>query len=253
MSSPQVENGYVKIANELMEAFARFRISGEARQVLDVILRKTYGFNKKEDAISLSQFTLATGLKKPNICRAIQKLVTMSIIIKNDNDTISTYRFIKDYSLWKPLSKKIISEKSLSKKIMGVIKNDNLSLSKMIHTKETSTKETSTKEKRYSSEPKNDSELSAISNNSGKPTIQKQSITYSDEKHGFIIPSEFWDIWVEAYQLVDVVQEVDRAAAWVMSNPTQKKKNWARFLNNWLTKTQNASEIKKAFKDSNKR
>jgi hypothetical protein len=49
----------------------------------------------------------------------------MNIIIKKDNNL---YRFQKDFDCWKPLSKKI----TLSKKIITVIKKDNLPLSKKI-------------------------------------------------------------------------------------------------------------------------
>ena len=61
MTTPQLENGYIKIATELYDALCGIRIPGEARQVFDVILRKTYGWNKKKDAIALSQFVEATG------------------------------------------------------------------------------------------------------------------------------------------------------------------------------------------------
>ncbi len=74
MANPQKENGHVDIANEIMEALAGIRISGEEWQCLCVIFRKTYGWHKKEDWISLSQFNLLTKLKKPNIFRAIKKL-----------------------------------------------------------------------------------------------------------------------------------------------------------------------------------
>lgn len=124
MANPQCENGFTKLANELLEALARIRIPGEARQVLDVILRKTYGFSKKEDVISLSQFCSSTGIKKPNVIRVLKQLQTMNLIIKNDNANPQIYKFNKDYSGWRPLSKKITN----------VIKNDNKSLSKMIPT-----------------------------------------------------------------------------------------------------------------------
>ncbi|OGH05916.1 MAG: hypothetical protein A2W22_06960 [Candidatus Levybacteria bacterium RBG_16_35_11] len=132
MANPQCENGFVKIANTLMEALARIRIPGEARQVMDLIFRKTYGFNKKEDAITLSQFCLATGIKKPNCQRAINKLIEMNLVIKKDNGNIPIYKINKDFDTWKPLSKKI----TLSKKIMNVIKKDNKSLSKKSTTKD---------------------------------------------------------------------------------------------------------------------
>lgn len=137
--NPQKENGYTPIANEIMEALCKTRIPGEARQILDVILRKTYGWNKKEDLISLSQFVEMTGINRQNTCRAIKTLLDMNIIIKKDNGVIEkdnsiklTYGFQKNYENWKPLSKKI----TLSKKIMNVIEKDNEPLSKKIHTKE---------------------------------------------------------------------------------------------------------------------
>ena len=134
MANPQKENGYTPIANEIMDALCRMRIPGEERQILDVILRRTYGWNKCEDAISLSQFAEMTGLAKPNIIRAINNLLSKMIIIviKNDNKHVKIYKINKDYTQWKPLSKTI----TLSKTIKKVIKSDNFSLSKTITTKD---------------------------------------------------------------------------------------------------------------------
>lgn len=107
MADVQIENGYIKIANELFEAFARIRISGEARQVLDVIIRKTYGYSKKEDRISLSQFCLATGMSKIGVCKALNKLQEMNLITKKGNDLGIIYKLNKDFDNWKPLPKKV--------------------------------------------------------------------------------------------------------------------------------------------------
>jgi len=145
MEDSQKENGHIQIDNDIFEALCAIRIPGEARQVLDVIIRKTIGWNKEWDKISLSQFMSITGVNKPNLCRAIDKLVAMNIIIKKDNDSISSYRLQKDYKKWKPLSKKI----TLSKKIIPVIKKDNQALSKKIHTKDKETKTTITKDNIY--------------------------------------------------------------------------------------------------------
>ena len=143
MASPQAENGYTKIANEIMEALAGIRISGEARQCLDVIIRKTYGYNKKEDIIALSQFQLLTKMPKATICRALLKLAKMNlIIIKNDNGNSKTYRFYKDFEKWKPLTKKII----IDKKDNGRYQKCQSSLTKKGNTKETITKDNITKE-----------------------------------------------------------------------------------------------------------
>ena len=143
MANPQPDQ-YTKFSNELLEALARIRIPGEARQMLDVIFRKTYGFQKKEDQISLSQFALATGLVRPLVVRGLSKLITLNIIIiKKENTITNIYKINKDFDTWKPLSKKI---RGVSKKIIKIIKKDNLLLSKKRQTKETLTKETLTKE-----------------------------------------------------------------------------------------------------------
>ena len=154
MTSPQLENGYTRIANEIMEALAGIRISGEARQVLDVILRKTYGYQKKEDIIALSQFCLITKISKTHVCLALNKLAIMNLIItKKGNGLGNIYKFNKDYSSWKALPKKV----TITKKGNGHYQKREYSLPIMGHTKEK--KENTTKETSGSSPPTKDSFL----------------------------------------------------------------------------------------------
>jgi len=143
MVNPQRENGHVDFANEIVEALARIRISGEAGQVLWVVFRKTYGWNKTKDKISLSQFQNMTGLPKIAVCKAIKKLLQMNIITKEGNarslftkkgnDTIPTYAIQKDYEKWQPLPKKVA--------LKHVTKEGNLTLPKKQRTKDTITKD----------------------------------------------------------------------------------------------------------------
>lgn len=126
MTSPQLENGYVKIATEIYDAFAKIRIPGEARQLLDFIIRKTYGYHKKEDFISLSQFVLGTGLKRPNVVRGLKKLLEMKLIIKSDTTLINSYRFNKHYCDW---GGGIVSDTGGIKSVAKVV-------SEAIHTKD---------------------------------------------------------------------------------------------------------------------
>lgn len=128
---PQTEDGFTRIADEILDALIKYRIPGEQMQCLLFILRKTYGYKKKSDYISNSQFCKATGLNKPNVCRAIRSLVEKNIVIKKDNRKIPSYQFNKYYKTWKVLSKKITTKK--------VIKKDNQVLSKKIPTIDTIT------------------------------------------------------------------------------------------------------------------
>ena len=142
---PQIENGYVRIASELLDAIILYRIPGEQMKVFLFIIRKTYGFRKKSDHIALSQFVIATGMKKPTVCRALKGLKDKNlIVIKKDNKIALNYSINKYYKQWKLLSKKI----TLSKKIISVDKKDNLSLSKKSTTIDTLTKDTITKERK---------------------------------------------------------------------------------------------------------
>jgi phage replication O-like protein O len=122
---PQLENGYLKIANELFDALIRHRIPGEQRQCFDFIIRKTYGFNKKEDQISNSQFVEATGLKPGNVSRSVKSLVQKKIVIKNDKFNPPKYCINKHYKQWQGLSK-AINKGLLSKTISPVITSDNI-------------------------------------------------------------------------------------------------------------------------------
>ncbi len=142
MANPQSENGHVDIANEIVEYFARYRLSGQEWQVLWVILRKTWGWHKKKDRLSLGYIAKMTLIKRPAVARAINKLVSKGVI-KKDNSYINIYMFNKDYETWKSVIKK---DTLLSKRVTGVIKKDNKSVINIDTTTKENTKETITKE-----------------------------------------------------------------------------------------------------------
>lgn len=98
MANPQVENGYTKIANELLDALARIKLCAYESKVLWFIIRKTYGWKKKDDWIALSQFTEATNILKPNVSRTLSKLERRHIIIRDNHRHIGLQ---KDYDQWK--------------------------------------------------------------------------------------------------------------------------------------------------------
>ena len=133
MESPQLKNGFIQIANEIMDALCKTRLSGEQRQCLDFILRKTYGYNKKTDNISNSQFVKGTGIRKQNVQRSLRALISMNIVIKIDTPKIPSYRFNKRYTSWKLVSKKIPVTKG--------IKIDSKQVSKLRPTKDSITKD----------------------------------------------------------------------------------------------------------------
>ena len=129
--NPQLENGFVRVATEIWEAWASTRIPGEAEQILKTIVRKTYGWNKKSDIITLSQFYTTTKIPKHRRIRGLQKLTQMNIITQKGNGKEKRYSINKDYPSWKSLPKKVTT-KSLPKKVTIITQKGNYLLPKKV-------------------------------------------------------------------------------------------------------------------------
>lgn len=99
--SPQLEDGYTRIANELMEAMGRFHFSSRQYSVLIVLLRKTYGYNKKSDDIGLSQLANMTGIDKANVSRTVRELESMHVIFRSSGQHGHRLCVNKNHRSWK--------------------------------------------------------------------------------------------------------------------------------------------------------
>ena len=96
MANVQVENGYTRIANEALEALVKVRLPPSEKDLILFIIRKTYGYNKREDRISLTQFEKGTDLSRPTVVKALRNLISRKIVVK----TGLLLRFNKDYETW---------------------------------------------------------------------------------------------------------------------------------------------------------
>lgn len=97
MANPQKENGHVSVANDIWEALCRADIPGRQRRVFDVIIRKTWGWNKKHDLIPLSQISEMTGIKRPHVCQILNWLKAANMVIRDGTGKTSIQ---KDYEAW---------------------------------------------------------------------------------------------------------------------------------------------------------
>lgn len=117
-TKPQLEDGYTRIANKILERLAIIRLSSYEWNVLMVIFRKTYGFNKKSDWISNSQLVELTQIYKSHISRTVKKLKDKNIVTQTGNKL----SFNKDYSSWLP---KQVTNKKLPKQVTVVTQTGN--------------------------------------------------------------------------------------------------------------------------------
>jgi phage replication O-like protein O len=84
MASPQVENGFSRIANELMEQFARRDFSKRAYAVLWVVLRNTYGYHRTSYPYSSRTVADASGLHISHVREAVTSLVGAGVFTLAD-------------------------------------------------------------------------------------------------------------------------------------------------------------------------
>ena len=103
MPSPQLEHGHTRIANELLEQIAR-ELTGSGTQlaICLLIMRYSYGFNRKHADLTVSETSRMLGCNRKNVSVAIDILVKKNIIDVQDIDGNYRRRFQiqKDYSLW---------------------------------------------------------------------------------------------------------------------------------------------------------
>lgn len=71
--------------------------------------------------------------------------------------------------------------------------------------------------------------------------LQGLSLYEQDKKLCKLLP-EALPQWQKAYPKVDIQAEIRKAHAWEISNPDKKKVNRMRFLNNWLSRSQDKPE-----------
>lgn len=113
MADVQKENGYTALANEIVEALARVNLNAYQWRALCVIWRKTYGWQKKSDAISRSQFVEMSGIDERNIDRAIKQLEQMNMItVERHTTKTAIYCFQKDHERWQLVSNETRVKKS---------------------------------------------------------------------------------------------------------------------------------------------
>lgn len=109
--SPQKENGYTPIANELLEQFISFGFSKRQLQVVLAIVRMTYGYNKKQDALSGWQIAEITKLDRSDVSKTLNELVSMNVIFRHKTGReshgvlVSELSINKDYSEWLTVGK----------------------------------------------------------------------------------------------------------------------------------------------------
>lgn len=120
MANPQLDNGFLQLATEILEAFACFDFTARQRAVIDAILRCTWCIPEKNpdgsvnrDAddhviklksawISLSKISRLTGIAERHVSAVLRELLQKRVITRSYPGRASHphFGFQKDYDLW---------------------------------------------------------------------------------------------------------------------------------------------------------
>lgn len=95
----------------------------------------------------------------------------------------------------------------------------------------------------HKEEPKEPKELKELKTSCPKPkknpASDRPSFDFSsgtfDNLHAFI------PHWETAYPAINIISEIKKSAAWLISNPKNRKSNYLRFLNGWLSRAQDSA------------
>jgi len=118
---------FTKVQNDVLERLAGVGLSGREFRLLFVIWRKTWGWGKKKDKITLSQFSHLSGIDRRKCHVLLSDLIEKRIIKKsvavNGNRKIINYSFNNIFSEWR-----VLPPRGTRKKEKDVPKNGNIML-----------------------------------------------------------------------------------------------------------------------------
>ncbi|OLN21624.1 hypothetical protein BTO30_14185 [Domibacillus antri] len=103
MADVQLEHGYTKIANEILDVIQHFQFTQNQYKLLMALWRNTYGWNRKECEFSLSYIESVTHLERKRVSEALKTLIQNNVIIESNPGSKTKTKIVsfnKNYEEW---------------------------------------------------------------------------------------------------------------------------------------------------------
>ncbi|EMI4428831.1 replication protein [Providencia rettgeri] len=139
-----LDNGYTRISNELLEAVMLANLTQHQLLVFFAIARKTYGYNKKSDWVGNEQLSKLTGMLPHKCSAAKSELVSRGILLAEKRH-VSINKNIHEWKEKQVYPKKVNLPESGKKTLPESGKSD--------YPNQVNTKDNTTKEKKESNTP----------------------------------------------------------------------------------------------------
>lgn len=84
---PELDDGYLRIANELWQALIDYDFTAMQMKIIAVIIRETYGYNRKSKDLSVSYLAKGTRSSKVGVSKALNDLINKKVIVEYESNT----------------------------------------------------------------------------------------------------------------------------------------------------------------------
>lgn len=111
MANPQLHNGHTRIANEILNEIIKTNLNGTQFRLVMAIWRYTYGFQRKQNEMSVSFLSKVIDAGRTQVDRELNALINRNIIANNGigNKGARILAFNKNYNEWGEKEKSEIS------------------------------------------------------------------------------------------------------------------------------------------------
>lgn len=114
--NPQIEDGYTRIANELLEALTKAMasglITGKERAIIDYVIRHTYGFQKTNGYFKPANISKELGIERHYVSYLISNLIKKNIL-KREDDRLGINKHYKEWKRYE-ISKHVMNNHNVS-------------------------------------------------------------------------------------------------------------------------------------------
>ena len=99
-ANPQLENGYTRIANELLEAIIEYPFTCAELRIILLVIRRTYGWKTSKSFISYGSVARKLRTDIRYVKRRINKLILDNVLFKDKTEWENRIGLNKEYTSW---------------------------------------------------------------------------------------------------------------------------------------------------------
>lgn len=209
---------YTQTPNELIDEWLPL-LSHVELKVLLVIIRKTFGWHRIRDRISLSQLEKITGAQRQSILKSVKRLIKLGLILK-----FKTGEKGKEETVYELV---VIEDSN------NLYQCDQHTPPSVINTPTKETKQNISKKEIYKEK---DSPSAQTTRRKATRTATPSKIIFNKETRRFEgITDQDLKAWKEKFPAVKVEYEIAKAAEWAIS---VDRKNYRKSILKWLSNIQ---------------